>query len=116
MSTITRTYLVDDLDGSEDDVENVQFAIDGTNYEIDLSATNASRLRDKLARYVDAASPVKSRPAVPARRSPRAKTAAVPSNREQVQAIRDWAKSAGLQVSTRGRISKEIQAAFDAAH
>jgi hypothetical protein len=39
-----------------------------------------------------------------------------PSNRDQVQAIREWAKSAGYEVSSRGRISKAIQEAFDAAH
>jgi len=41
MATVTRTYLVDDLDESEEDVENVLLALDGTNYEIDLSAANA---------------------------------------------------------------------------
>ena len=45
-----------------------------------------------------------------------AKTAPVPSNRDQVQAIREWAKSAGYEVSSRGRISKVIQEAFAAAH
>src|SRR6478609_4250654 len=121
MATITRTYLVDDLDGSQEDVENVLLALDGTNYEIDLSASNAGRLRDKLARFVAAASPVKAATA-PTRRGPRgkaatsAKTAPVPSNRDQVQAIREWAKSAGYEVSSRGRISKVIQDAFDAAH
>jgi hypothetical protein len=38
------------------------------------------------------------------------------SYREQIQAIRAWAKSAGYEVSSRGRISKTIQDAFDAAH
>ena len=36
MATVTRTSLVDDLDESEGDVENVLLALDGTNYEIDL--------------------------------------------------------------------------------
>ena len=122
MTTVTRTYLVDDLDGSQEDVENVLLALDGTNYEIDLSASNAGRLREKLARFVAAASPVKAAKSAPARRGPRgkaaasAKTAPVPSNRDQVQAIREWAKTAGYEVSSRGRISKAIQDAFDAAH
>jgi len=119
MATVTRTYLVDDLDGSEDDVENVLLALDGTNYEIDLSAANAGRLREKLDRFVAAASPVKAVKSAPAGRGPKgkaAKTASVPSNRDQVQAIREWAKSAGYEVSSRGRISKVIQEAFDAAH
>ena len=61
MATVTRTYLVDDLDESEEDVENVLLALDGTNYEIDLSAANAGRLREKLARVIAAASAVRSR-------------------------------------------------------
>lgn len=120
MATVTRTYLVDDLDGSEDDVENVLLALDGMNYEIDLSASNAGRLREKLDRFVAAASPVKAAKSAPAGRGPKGKKAAknapVPSNRDQVQAIREWAKSAGYEVSSRGRISKVIQEAFDAAH
>src|SRR6476661_6495740 len=53
MATVTRTFLVDDLDGSTEDVENVRISLDGTNFEIDLSAANAARLREKLAKYVD---------------------------------------------------------------
>jgi Lsr2 len=114
MATVTRTYLVDDLDESEEDVENVLFALDGTNYEIDLSAANAGRLREKLARFIDAASAVKVSKSAPAKRGTKGK--AVPSNRDQVQAIREWAKAAGYEVSGRGRISRAIQGAFDAAH
>ncbi|GAB3901940.1 hypothetical protein GCM10029964_091490 [Kibdelosporangium lantanae] len=48
--------LVDDLDGSEsDDVERMTFGLDGTTYEIDLTAVNAGQLRGLLARYIDAA-------------------------------------------------------------
>ena len=116
MATVTRTYPVDDLDESEEDVENVLLALDGTNYEIDLSAANAGRLREKLARFIDAASAVKVSKSAPAKRGPKGKAAPVPSNRDQVQAIREWAKAAGYEVSGRGRISGAIQEAFDAAH
>ena len=53
---------------------------------------------------------------IEAKRGPRGKAAPVPSNRDQVHAMREWAKSAGFEVSTRGRISKAIQEAFAAAH
>jgi hypothetical protein len=33
-----------------------------------------------------------------------------------MRAIREWAKSQGLQVSDRGRISQELQDKFNAAH
>ena len=112
MATITRTYQVDDLDGSEDDVSTVQLALDGTSYEIDLSAVNADRLREKLERFIAVgkqAAPQKSRPA-----KRRAKPAV--ASRDQTQAIRDWAQQNGYAVSGRGRISRAVQEAFDAAH
>lgn len=114
MALITRVYLVDDLDGSEDDVTTVQFALDGRNFEIDLSARNDERLREKLEKYVNAATPVKPAKAGPAKRT--AKAVAAPSSRDQTQAIRDWARSNGFEVSTRGRISKALQDAFNSAH
>ena len=114
MAQQTITYQVDDLDGSEDDVDTVLFNLDGTNFEIDLSAANAARLRDGLAKFVNAATPVRSGRSG---RSPRrAKVLAPPPNRDQAQAIRDWARSNGYEVSARGRISKAVQDAFDAAH
>lgn len=112
MATVTRTFKTDDLDGSEDDVSTVQFALDGTSFEIDLSAANESRLREKLSRFVDAASPVKQ--SAPVKHA--TKAVSVASTKEQTQAIRDWAKAAGLAVSSRGRIAKTVQDAFDAAH
>jgi len=65
MATVARTYLVDDLDGSQEDVHTVRFALDGTNYEIDLSGSNAGRLREKLGRFVDAASRAQSAQSAP---------------------------------------------------
>jgi hypothetical protein len=59
----TITYRTDDLDGTEESgvvkVENVRFAIDGKEYEIDLRAKNANDLRRALAKFVKAARPVK---------------------------------------------------------
>ena len=115
MATATRTFLVDDLDGSTEDVEgveNVQISLDGTNFEIDLSATNAARLREKLAKYVDhgtRATPQKIRRSQRVVKPPA-------SGRDQVQAVRDWARQNGYTVSARGRISNSVQDAFAAAH
>lgn len=35
---------------------------------------------------------------------------------EELKARRDWARDNGLEVSDKGRVSKEIRAAYDAAH
>ena len=67
MATVTRTVLIDDLDGSEAS-ETVEIAIDKQSYEIDLSPANAERLREKLSKFVDAASPVKGSRIVTAKR------------------------------------------------
>jgi hypothetical protein len=44
--------LTDDLDGGDAD-ETIQFALDGKSYEVDLSAANASKLRDALKPYIE---------------------------------------------------------------
>ena len=49
--------LVDDLDGGDAE-ETVKFALDGIQYEIDLSDKNAAKLRDVFAPYVAAGSKV----------------------------------------------------------
>ena len=112
MATVTRTYLVDDLDGSEEDVSSVSFSLDKKDYEIDLSAANQARLRGELAKFVDAATPVRPQRGRTARRA----VESAPVGREQTHAIREWARNTGHEVSERGRISAAIQKAFDEAH
>jgi hypothetical protein len=112
MATVTRTFLVDDLDGSDEDVQSLRFSLDGQDFEIDLGPVNAARLRDKLARFLEHASPV------PARRGTRRPKVSRPpaSGADQTRAIRQWAADNGMSVSARGRIPKSVMAAFDQAH
>lgn len=101
--------LVDDLDGGKAD-ETVAFGLDGKSYEIDLSATNAAKLREIVAGYSAAA----RRPSGRDRARSAAPTAPRPViDREQSQAIREWARSHGLKVSERGRIPSDV---IDAYH
>jgi hypothetical protein len=60
----TVVELFDDLDGGRAD-ETVRFALDGVEYEIDLSVKHADKLRDMLAVYIGHA----HRPASRARRA-----------------------------------------------
>jgi hypothetical protein len=106
--------LVDDLDGSEAE-ETVEFGLDGAFYEIDLSEDNAERLRDALADYVEHARRSGGRKRSGARlavagRPPRPASA----DREQNQAMREWARKQGMNISDRGRIPKEVAAAYNA--
>ena len=64
MASKTVVELFDDLDGGRAD-ETVRFALDGVEYEIDLSTKHAAKLRDMLAVYIGHA----HRPASRARRA-----------------------------------------------
>jgi hypothetical protein len=103
--------LIDDLDGDKAD-ETVEFGIDGKSYEIDLSSSNADKLRDALASFVAAA----RRPGGRRRSGGGAAASAAarrPSvDREQNQAIRDWARKRGMKVSDRGRIPADVLEAY----
>ena len=105
--------LVDDLDGSEAE-ETIEFGLDGAFYEIDLSEDNAERLRDTLSDYVEHARRQAGRKRLAGRvlagRAPRTASA----DREQNQAIREWARKQGMNVSDRGRIPKEVTDAYNA--
>ncbi len=105
--------LVDDLDGSEAG-ETVEFGLDGAFYEIDLSEENAERLRDALSEFVEHARRSGGRKRagrlVTAGRAPRTASA----DREQNQAMREWARKQGMNISDRGRIPKEVAEAYNA--
>ena len=102
--------LVDDLDGGGAE-ETVEFAIDGKSYEIDLSGKNADKLRAALASYVEAARKPGGRSRVNTAGSGAPRRASV--DREQNQAIREWARKKGMKVNDRGRIPAEVIDAFN---
>jgi hypothetical protein len=107
----TTVTLVDDLDGSPAD-EQVEFAVDGKSYEIDLSSANSARLRDALAPFISAARRTGGR-----RRSGGSAGPSRPStDREQNQAIREWAVQQGMKISERGRIPSSVLEAYHNNH
>lgn len=113
MAKRTITKLIDDLDQGEAD-ETVKFGLDGVQYEIDLSAKNASKLRDALGPYVKAGTRLGRAPsAAPVRR--RSGGVAAPADRAQNKAIREWARSKNKKISDRGRIPEEIVAEYHAS-
>jgi len=108
MAQKIQVLLVDDLDGSKAD-ESVTFALDGVNYEIDLTNEHAAQLRDDFAKWVGSARKVSSRGAVRASRPAR-------RGASDADAIRQWARANGHKVSDRGRIPQSVRDAYDAAH
>ena len=98
--------LEDDLTGGPAD-ETVRFAVEGTDYEIDLSAKHAATFRRLLAPYIEHA---RKAGRAPARRGGR--TAA---SRQRSGDIRAWAKQQGLVVSERGRIPATVVEQYETA-
>ncbi len=111
MAQKIQVLLVDDMDGGVA-TETVSFGLDGSSYEIDLSSNNATMLRAALADYIaHARRPSKARAtaARPARTPARA-------DREQTQAIREWARKNGHNVNDRGRVPASVVEAYNSAN
>ena len=111
-----RIVLIDDLDGSEAST-TLTYAIDGQDYEIDLSEENAEKFRTTLAPFIEKSRSAERRPSLHAaagRRTRRRGGGA--SGRDDLPLIRAWAESQGLGVSSRGRIKKEIIDQYDEEH
>jgi hypothetical protein len=116
----TVVELTDDLDGKtipSGQGETVTFGLDGKDYEIDLSAKNAAKLRDSLAQYVGGARKAggAARRACGSRRTS-GSAMSTKADPMQTRSIREWALSHGYEVSSRGRIPASVIEAFEAAH
>ena len=103
--------LIDDIDHSQA-AETVHFGVDGTAYEIDLSARHASELRSMLGRYISAARRAGQAPA--RARQQRQSRPRTQMDREQSRRIRSWAMERGLMASPRGRIPQHVADQYQA--
>lgn len=110
MAQKVQVILIDDLDGGEA-TETVRFGLDQFTYDIDLSDAHAKELREALAPYVATA-----RKAGNAKGGARRASTPTRSNSTRLAKIREWAKDNGYSIGDRGRVSKEIVDAYDAAH
>ena len=110
MAQKVQVILVDDLDGGAAE-ETVSFALDGVSYEIDLSTSNAAKMRDTFAQYTGTARKIGGRSAGRPRR------AASGTGRDNRTAlIREWARANGHKVNERGRIAADVVAAYEKAN
>ena len=98
--------MVDDLDGGNAD-ETVSFGVDGRTYEVDLSESHATTLREVLAPFVAAGRRAGRHPKTTSVRP------AIASSRADNATIRAWAVANGYQTGSRGRISAEIREAYE---
>ena len=118
MAQEVRVRLVDDMDKSSEAEETVCFAIDGKAYEIDLSGPHAEELRAAIEPWR-----IRARRAGTNNLQAKGVTrlpigqhlSSVPAALHDDSAeIRDWAKSWGLPVNERGRISHLLRRAYTA--
>ena len=109
MAQRVNVVLVDDIDGS-DAVETVGFALDGVDYEIDLSEGHAAELRNALSLYIGHARRTGGR----RRGGRRSSSSSSASNGSGASAaeIRAWARENGWDVPERGRVSAEVREAY----
>lgn len=105
--------MIDDLDGTElsaDNGETVRFALDGTNFEIDLSRENARELRAALHGYI-----ANGRRTAAGAAAPRRAASTGGNDPRELAAARTWLRAQGHTVSDRGRIPAILLAEFRAA-
>ena len=105
------TELTDDTNGKPAD-ETITFALDGREYEIDLTAKNAAALRKAFDVYV------KNGRRVGGGRSRGASRGGSSSSRSKsevdTKGVREWAGKKGYELSARGRIPAKVIEAYRA--
>ena len=111
MAQRVNVVLVDDLDGS-DAVETVSFALDGVDYEIDLSEEHARDLRNALSLYIGHGRRTGGR----RRKAQGAGAKTAESGGPSASEIRAWARENGWDVPERGRVAADVREAYAAAH
>ena len=110
MAQRVNVVLVDDLDGS-DASETVNFALDGVDYEIDLSDKHAGELRNAVSLYVGHGRRTGGR-----RKSGKRTAAPASGGGASAADIRAWARENGWDVPERGRVSADVREAYAAAN
>lgn len=119
--------LVDDLDGKSTAENTISFAVGDVRYQIDLSGANAAQFEKDLDRWVKAARKIGRAPAAKKAKSHHATPVKIDD--AQAQHVREWARgkdqdelrklarSTGLEVADRGRLSMvTLAAAYNVAN
>ena len=108
MAQKIQTLFIDDIDGGEAE-GTVRFALDGTEYEIDLNARHLEELRSALGEYVTHARKVSGTARKGTARSSRRTSTA------DTVAIRAWAREQGMDIKERGRVPATVLQQYHAA-
>jgi Lsr2 len=108
MAQKIQTLFIDDIDGGAAE-GTVRFGLDGTEFEIDLSARHSTELRQALERYILHARKVGSATRR-GRGNRRGRAGSVDTAR-----VREWAREKGYDIKERGRIPADIVVKYEAA-
>jgi Lsr2 len=108
------TELTDDTNGKPAD-ETVTFALDGREYEIDLTSKNAAALRKAFDVYVKHGRRVGGRRPRSTGSSGGGGAASRSKSDVDTKSVRQWATENGYELSSRGRIPANIVEAYQAA-
>jgi Lsr2 len=106
------TLFIDDIDGGAAE-GTVRFALDGTEYEIDLNAKHSEELRSALGKYVSHARKVGGASRRAGRVAGRASRGA--GSALNTTEIRNWARENGFDIKDRGRVPADLVAKYQAA-
>src|SRR3712207_7519330 len=111
MAQRTQIVLIDDLDGTEikdGNAQSITFSWSGVDYSIDLSKANADKLEKAIGPYLEKAQRVGGR---------RSRSYSSSSSDGQVdtKAVRAWAASNGIELSSRGRVPADVIEKYKAA-
>lgn len=104
MAKQTTTVLIDDITGEEAST-TIRFALDGVNYEIDLTDENAAQLRADFRKWADAGQRIGGR-----------RVQGTPRGKTESAKIREWAHEQNIEVPARGRIPSKVREAYYAVH
>ena len=115
MAQRVNVVLEDEIDKS-DAAETVMFALDGVQYEIDLSEDNADSLREALALYIAHGRRAGGRRRGGSGSGGRSSSASKSAGGPTAAEIRAWARENGFDVPDRGRVSAEVREAYAAAN
>jgi Lsr2 len=107
-----QTLFIDDIDGGAAE-GTVRFALDGTDYEIDLNAKHSEELRSAIGKYVTHARKVGGSARRAGRTAGRAGRGAGSSL--NTTEIRNWAREQGYDIKDRGRVPADLVAKYQAA-
>ena len=108
MAQKIQTLFIDDIDGGAAE-GTVRFALDGTDYEIDLNGKHGDELRATLAKYIQHARKVGGTTRRAGARGGRRASAV------DTVVVRAWARENGYDIKDRGRVPADLVAKYQAA-